>query len=113
MAITFPISLKAVAIGNVVTAFIYFYMNTFMIGRLYNFGAIKQLLLCWKGILSTFIMAIVLFFLEHYINNVILCLILGIITGVLVYFIALLLMREEEVIRVFRIFNHRKNKELI
>ncbi len=113
MAITFPISLKAVAIGNVVTAFIYFYMNTFMIGRLYNFGAIKQLLLCWKGILSTFIMAIVLFFLEHYINNVILCLILGIITGVSVYFIALLLMREEEVIRVFRIFNHRKNKELI
>jgi len=63
MIITFPISLKAVAIGNAITALFYFYINAFMIGRLFNFGGTKQLLISWRYIVSSFIMGFVLFFL--------------------------------------------------
>jgi O-antigen/teichoic acid export membrane protein len=63
MIITFPISLKAVAIGNAITALFYFYVNAFIIGRLFNFGGTKQLLISWRYIVSSFIMGFVLFFL--------------------------------------------------
>lgn len=43
MIITFPISLKAIVIGKTVTAFLWFYINGFLIGKFYNFGAFKQL----------------------------------------------------------------------
>jgi len=100
MAITFPISLKAVAIGQVVTAFIYYYMNTFMIGRLYSFGAFKQLTCCWKGIVSTVIMAIIVFFVNHFISSNLLSLFIGIISGVLVYSLMLFILREEELYKI-------------
>ena len=69
MAITFPVSLKAVVIGKAVTAFIYFYMNAFMIGRLYDFGAFKQLLCCWKCIVATIIMGVTVFCFQYFILN--------------------------------------------
>ena len=96
MIITFPISLKAVAIGQTATAIIYFYMNTFMIGRLYGFGAIRQLACCWKGIVSTIVMGTVIFIVNLFIESNLLNLIIGIIFGVLIYLIMLLILREEE-----------------
>jgi len=97
MAITFPISLKAVAIGKTVTAFIYFSMNAFMIHRLYNFGAFKQLACCWKGIAATVVMSIVVMLVENVVSNELLSLLVGITIGVLVYLLVLILLREEEV----------------
>ena len=69
MAITFPISLKAVVIGKVLTAFIYFEMNAFMLHRLYNFGAFKQLICYWKGIAATVFMAIAVVLVENIVSN--------------------------------------------
>lgn len=96
MAITFPISLKAVVVGKAVTAFIYFYMNTFMVKRLYGFGAFKQLACCWKCIVSTIVMAFVVWILASYIENSIMALIIGIIGGVAIYVAMLAILKEEE-----------------
>ena len=102
MAITFPISLKAVVIGKTITAFVYFYMNAFMIGRLYGFGAIKQILCCWKGIVSTILMGIVVYLVKIVFLHSLIQLILGIVIGVITYVICLCIFREEELFILLR-----------
>ena len=111
MAITFPISLRAVVMGKALTAFIYFYMNAFMIGRLYGFGAFKQIVCIWKAIVSTIVMAILLYILCLFCKNSFICLILGIISGVLVYFLCLLLLKEEELYMILRKIKFIRTKE--
>lgn len=108
MAITFPISLRAVVIGKAVTAFIYFYMNAFMIGRLYNFGAFRQLICCWKGILSTIVMGVVVLFFILYVHNPYVCVLCGIFLGIITYVLCLFLLKEEE---LFLIINRIKNRK--
>lgn len=96
MAITFPISLKAVVIGKAVTAFIYFYMNAFMIKRLYDFGAFKQLACCWKCIVATIIMGIIVWGVTSFIEIPVVGLVVGIVLGVAVYAVFLAVLKEEE-----------------
>jgi O-antigen/teichoic acid export membrane protein len=96
MVITFPISLKAVVIGKVVTAFIFFYMNTFMVKRIYGFGAFKQLACVWKCIVATVIMAIAVWGCVYFINNSFLSLIIGISIGIVIYMGTLAVLKEEE-----------------
>lgn len=96
MAITFPISLKAVVIGKAVTAFIYFYMNTFMVKRLYGFGAFKQLVCCWKCIVATIIMFLSVFGVIHLIENSLARFVLGVFWGVTIYVVVLLTLKEED-----------------
>ena len=96
MAITFPISLKAVVIGKAVTAGIFFYMNTLMVKRLYRFGAIRQLLCMWKSIVATVVMAFAVWIVCSFIANSMMSLLVGIATGVIVYAVMLVLLKEEE-----------------
>lgn len=96
MIVTFPISLKAVVIGKVVTAFIYFYMNGFMIGKIYKFGAIKQLACCWKCIAATIIMAGGICLITSFIESPFIGLIVGIMVGVAIYAVSLVVLKEEE-----------------
>ena len=96
MVICFPISLKAVVIGRTVTAIIYYYINTFMIGRLYGFGFFKQLACSWKYILSTFIMGLGVALINYFISSDLLSLIVGVITGVAIYIFMLVVLKDEE-----------------
>lgn len=96
MAITFPISLKAVVVGKALTAFIYFYMNSFMIGKLYHFGALRQLACCWKGIVATVIMSLTVWLSVYFIEDRLIALVVGLLNGVVVYVLMLLALREEE-----------------
>jgi O-antigen/teichoic acid export membrane protein len=109
MIITFSISLKAVAIGMAITGFIYFYMNTFMIGKLYKFGCFKQIISIWKAIISSILMAICVFGLKMVIPNPLYQLIFGISSGVILYLVFLVILKEEE---VFVFFNKIKDKIL-
>ena len=97
MAITFPISLKAVVIGKAVTALIYFFINAFMIGRLYNFGGLRQLLHIWKIIVSAVVMFFSVGFVLRMLPSNFMGLLLCIVFGVVVYLLMLLVLREEEV----------------
>lgn len=96
MAITFPISLKAVVIGRAIVAFVYFYINTYMIGKLYKYGALKQLLDSWKYIISTIIMAIIVKIVDFLIVSNIFSLLVGIIVGVITYILSLYILKDTE-----------------
>lgn len=96
MAITFPISLKAVVVGKVVSCFIYFYINAFMPGKLFGFGAFKQLACSWKYIVSTLVMSVFVLAVRCIIDSSIVCLVVGIILGVIVYAVMILLLRDDE-----------------
>lgn len=109
MVITFPISLKAVVVGKTVAAFIYFYINAFMIGRLYNFGAFKQLAHCWKIIVATIVMGMTVAFGTCFFKNNLLSLVSGIIIGIAVYILMLVLLKEGELsFMINKIFKRRK-----
>lgn len=96
MAITFPISLKAVVVGQVVSCFIYFYINAFMPGKLFGFGAFKQLACSWKYIVSTLVMSVFVLAVRCIIDSNIVCLVVGIVLGVIVYAVMILLLRDDE-----------------
>lgn len=96
MVITFPISLKAVVIGKVVTCFIYFYINAFMPGKLFGFGPFKQLACSWKYILSTFIMGLGVALINYFISSDLFSLIVGVISGVAIYIFMLFVLKDEE-----------------
>lgn len=43
MCITLPIGIKAVVIGGVISCFIYYLIDGFLIEKMFNYGALKQL----------------------------------------------------------------------
>jgi len=96
MLITFPISLEAIAIGKAVTAFLWYYINGFLIGRFYNFGAFKQLFCSWKYIVSALIMGIIVTLIDKLVVSNILSLILGLLGGMLSYVIFLTIFNDNE-----------------
>lgn len=58
MVITLPLGTKAVVIGSFIVNFISYFINAYLPGKLYGYGAIKQLKDCFRILLSTLIMAI-------------------------------------------------------
>lgn len=96
MIITFPISLKAVVMGKTITAFIYYYMNAYMLGRIYNFNCFKQLACIWKYLISAILMGVIVFLITICISSDFLSLIFGIIIGIISYMIFLFILKDEE-----------------
>lgn len=102
MIITFPISMKAIVIGKAVTAFLWFYINGFLIGKFYNFGAIKQLLCCWKYIVSAITMGLFVIFIDKLVVSNVLSLILGLLGGVFSYILLLIIFKDVEFYRILK-----------
>lgn len=100
MIITFPISLKAIVIGKASTAIIYYCINTYMTGKLFCFGALKQLLVSWKYILSSIIMCVCVEIVKQVFTNQLLVVFLGIIVGVIVYSLSLFFFKDDEFILI-------------
>lgn len=101
MFITFPISLEAIVIGKAITAYIYFYINAYLVGKFYNFGALKQLFCSWKYIISALIMGSFVIMIDKFIISNVLSLFLSIIGGCFVYFILLYLLKDEVFFSIF------------
>lgn len=102
MIITFPISMKAIVIGKAVTAFLWFYINGFLIGRFYNFGAFKQLLCSWKYIVSAIFMGVFVIFIDKLVVSNVLSLILGLLGGVFSYVLLLIIFKDVEVYSILK-----------
>ena len=106
MAITLPIGLKAVVIGGTCFSIVYYIIDSYMVGKLYNFGACSQLFNSWKVIVATIIMAICLKFLSClFISETIIKLVAMVLGGAIIYSVCLLLLKENE---IFIIFNNIK-----
>lgn len=102
MIITFPISLKAIVIGKAVTAFLWFYINGFLIGKFYNFGAFKQLWCSWKYIVSAIFMGVIVIFIDKLVVSNVLSLILGLLGGVFSYVLLLIIFKDVEVYSILK-----------
>ena len=84
-AITIPISVEAIVIGDFVSTFICFFMNAYLPGRMFGYGAWEQIK-DWRFIiLSILIMAGIVSLILTFITNVWLQLFIGGIVGLLVY----------------------------
>lgn len=98
MGICFPIGIKAVAIGRAVTAIIYYIINSYMPGKLYGFGPIRQFICTWKYILASAIMGINILVISYLFESYLAQLIIGIIIGILIYCGVLFLLKDSEII---------------
>lgn len=85
LAITIPFGVKAMIIGQVVTAFIAFGINAYLPGKYYGYGVIKQLQDIFPVILATGIMSIIVFYSTQIYPNLYFKLIFGGIIGLTCY----------------------------
>lgn len=97
LVITVPLGVKAMVVGHVVTTGIAFFINAFLPGRMYGYGAIKQLKDMTPFIIATVIMAGVVFFLTSLIDSLLLKLVAGAITGITTYLLVSWIFRVKEI----------------
>ena len=90
LAITIPIGVEAITIGSFCTSFICFFINAYLPGRIFGYGAIKMLI-DWRYIfLSICVMVLSVSVFLHFVANIWLQLFGGGIIGLLVYVICCL-----------------------
>ncbi len=77
LVITVPLGVKAMVVGHVVTSFLAFFINAFLPGRLYGYGAFKQLRDMAPFIMSTIVMAGMVFFLTSMLDSQLMKLVAG------------------------------------
>ncbi len=85
LAITIPISVEAICIGSFVNSFICFFINAYLPGRMFGYGAWQQIK-DWKYILfSLLIMTILVYTFMYFVENIWLQLFVGGVIGVIAY----------------------------
>ncbi len=97
LIITIPLGVKAIIIGHVIVSFISFFINSFMPGKMFNYGGLDQLKDMLPLIFATLIMALFVYLSMYFIDSLLLKMIAGVITGVAVYWIVVNLLKVEEV----------------
>lgn len=85
LVITIPLGVKAIVIGSLVTTFICFFINAYLPGKLYGYGALQQIKDWRYIILSILIMAGCVYVITLFIHNNWIQLICGGLIGVIVY----------------------------
>jgi O-antigen/teichoic acid export membrane protein len=101
LLITVPMGVKAVVVGHVITSCIAFFINAFLPGRLYNYGAIEQLKDMVPFVASTIFMAGVVFCITLMLDSLIMRVLVGGIAGIGAYLLScwLLKIKELDVVR--------------
>ena len=85
LVITIPLGVKAVCIGSFVTSFICFFINAYLPGKMFGYGAWQQIK-DWKFIfLSLAVMAMLVLAIMYCINNIWMQLIIGGLLGTASY----------------------------
>ncbi|NHB69847.1 lipopolysaccharide biosynthesis protein [Perlabentimonas gracilis] len=108
LIITIPLGVKAMVIGSVVTSLISFFINAYMPGKLFGYGAFRQLRDILPVILSTGIMAIVVYLSIFFIDLEFLKLLIGGITGILFYILISYFLKLDELGEVLIILKKLK-----
>lgn len=98
IAVTFPISLKAIVIGKTVLCLFSFCIDSYISSKKFSFGPIKQLIYCWRIIIASVIMGMMLMGLNILLTeNTLLKLCLSIIAGISLYTFLLFVFREDTI----------------
>lgn len=111
MIITIPIGVKAIVIGYVITSLISFFINAYMPGKLFGYGAFSQLRDITPMIIATGIMAIFVYIVGLILRSDILHLIFGGIVGLITYGGVAFLLKIDEVKEVKDLFKQIINKK--
>lgn len=110
MIITIPLGLKAIIVGHVITSAIAFIINAYLPGKFYGYGAINQL----KDMLPVFVattgMAMPVFMMSCFVENLILQLLLGGILGLITYLFICWLLKLEELNEFRKLFFSLKKR---
>jgi O-antigen/teichoic acid export membrane protein len=96
IAATVPFGINVVVIGNFLTSFVSFFINTYYPGRLFGFGAFRQIREMLTVILATVLMSVAVFALTSIIPSDIFKLVGGGIAGIIFYLAAAYLLKIEE-----------------
>ena len=96
LIIAISIGLEAVVIGTFIMSIIGFFINSYMPGKLFGYGAKAQLKDLSPTLFSVAIMFVVMFTSTFYIEHGLLKMIVSVITGAASYFVVSLLIKREE-----------------
>lgn len=109
LIITIPLGVKAIVIGYFCTSLISFFINTYFPGKIFGYGAKKQLQDMAPYILATGIMALFAFFSIYYIEHSILKLLIGSFVGIISYFFICYILKLNEIQELKALFFRLKN----
>lgn len=104
LIITIPISVKAIVIGDFISTFICFFINAYLPGRLYGYGAWQQIK-DWRYILlSLLLMGGGVFCVLKIFSNIWVQLIIGGLSGIAIYIVCCVVMGviDMEMLNMFR-----------
>lgn len=96
LIITVPLGLIAVVIGNFITTLISFFINTYYPGKIFGYGAKKQIIEMKSIVISSIIMVACVLFVNYFLQEDFIKLIAGTIIGILSYLGTAHLMKVEE-----------------
>ena len=112
MIITIPLGVKAIVIGHVITSALSFIINAYLPGKFYGYGAIKQLKDMVPFFIAAFGMAISVYAMTCFVDNLILKLFLGVVLGGVTYLFISYLLKLEELKEVWQLFLSLKSRLL-
>jgi O-antigen/teichoic acid export membrane protein len=104
MIITIPLGVKAIIIGHVITSALSFIINSYLPGKFYGYGTIKQLKDMLPVFAATIGMAISVFIMFCFIHDLVFQLSLGGILGLTTYLLLCWLFKLEELKEVWQLF---------
>lgn len=96
MAITVPMGINVVVMGNFFTSFISFFINAYFPGKLFGFGAFRQIKEMRFVIYATVFMALIVLMVTRFIPGDLFKLFGGVVFGIVAYLGAAHLLRIEE-----------------
>lgn len=104
LVVTIPISLEAVVIGQVITSFISYFINAYLPGKLYGYGALRQLKDTGKIILVNIIMVYITLIVVNYFEVNIIKIVTGISVAATSYFFLSYFLKVEELAEINSLF---------
>lgn len=104
MIITIPLGVKAIIIGHVITSALSFIINAYLPGKFYGYGIINQLKDMLPVFAATIGMAISVFAICYFIDNLVFQLFFGGILGLTTYLFLCWLLKLEELKEVWQLF---------
>ena len=96
LVITLNLGVKAIVIGQVINTFIGFFIHAYIPGKYFGYGALSQIKDMMGLLLSTILMAFIVFAVTNLIESPILKLLIGSITGIISYLSINILIKTKE-----------------
>lgn len=110
MIISIPLGIKAMIIGQIITSLLSYIINTFLPGRIFNYGLFKQLRLILPIMISTILMIVVCILVINFFEYSLLKIIVVTIFGTCTYLLSTYLLKVKEVEDMKFIYNKVYNK---